>query len=232
MTAPLVITFDWYGTLADHRQGIGRGRRFRTYLASQGLNGDPWDRRILYEVFDYYADAYRPESSDREKQSFWIEFTRLLFERVNVHSSPDEIRTHADAIRDIFGSGSFQLFSDVKQVLSVLKGNGLRLGLTSNWQRGLNHFCEELGIATYFDAIVSSAEVGYEKPDPRIFKEALTRLRTSPEHTLHVGDSIDEDFQGATAAGLEALLVDRSSVQSGFSDSKVRNLYELERILI
>ena len=40
---------------------------FETYLASRGLKADPWDRRILYDVFDYYVDAYRPKSSDRKK---------------------------------------------------------------------------------------------------------------------------------------------------------------------
>jgi FMN phosphatase YigB (HAD superfamily) len=201
MTMPLAITFDWYGTLADHRDGIGRRRRFVAYLASRGLKADPWDGRILYDVFDYYADGYRPNSSDQEKRSFWIEFTRLFFERANVNCTPNAAQIHADSIRDIFGPGCFCLFSDVRQTLSGLKGRGVRLGVISNWQRGLNHFCAELDIAPYFDAIISSAEVGYEKPDARIFKEALTQLKVPPEHTLHVGDSINDDFNGATEAG-------------------------------
>ena len=88
------------------------------------------------------------------------------------------------------------------------------------------------GIAPYFDAIVSSAEVGCEKPDPRIFREALTRLRTSPGQTLHVGDSIDDDIGGAKAAGLDALLVDRRGVHAGFSGRRVADLHELRRILL
>lgn len=232
MTTPVAITFDWYGTLADHRLGIGRGRGFREYLALEGLSGAPWDRRVLYEVFDYYAGTYRPELSDSEKRSFWTEFTRLLFERARVNCSPDEIGAHAHAISEIFGSRCFHLFADVKETLSALKASGLRLGLISNWHGGLHYFCEELGIARYFDAIVSSAEVGCEKPDPRIFREALTRLRTSPEQTLHVGDSIDDDFRGAKAAGLDSVLVDRRSVHGGFADRKVSDLHELKGILL
>ena len=231
MHFPSAITFDWYGTLADHRIGTGRGRQFRDYLALQGLSGDPWDRRVLYEVFDYYARVYRPESSDSEKQSFWSEFTRLLFVRARVNYSPDKIGAHADAISKIFGSSCFRLFEDVKETLSDLKSRGLRLGLISNWQRGLNYFGEELGIASSFDVILSSGEVGYKKPDPRIFRDALMRLGTSPGQTLHVGDSIDNDFRGAQAAGLGALLIDRRSVHGGFSDAKVSDLSELKHIL-
>lgn len=232
MTTPIAITFDWYGTLADHRHGIGRGRRFHEYLAAQGLSGAPWDRRVLYEVFDFYEGRYRPDLSDSEKQSFWTAFTRLLFERARVHCLPDEIIVHADAISEIFGSRCFHLFPDVKETLSGLKASGLRLGLISNWHGGLHYFCEELGIAQHFDAVVSSADVGCEKPDPRIFSEALTRLRTSPEQTLHVGDSIDDDFRGAKAAGMDSVLVDRRGLHSGFSDRKVSDLHELRGILV
>jgi len=232
VTTPVAITFDWYGTLADHRLGVGRGRQFRDYLASQGLSGDPWDRRVLYEVFDYYAGVYRPELSDSEQRSVWTEFTRLLFKSSKVSCPPDQIGAHAHAISEIFGSSCFRLFAEAKETLSALKTKDLRLGLISNWQRGLHCFCEELGIAPYFDVIISSADVGYEKPDPRIFREALTRLRTSPEETLHVGDSIDDDIGGAKAAGLDALLVDRRGVHAGFSGRKVSDLHELRRILL
>ena len=155
-----------------------------------------------------------------------------MFKSSKVSCPPDQIGAHAHAISEIFGSSCFHLFAEAKETLSALKLKGLRLGLISNWQRGLNCFCEELGIAPYFDVIVSSADVGYEKPDPRIFSEALTRLRTSPEETLHVGDSIDDDIGGAKAAGLDALLVDRRGVHAGFSGHKVSDLHELRRILL
>jgi FMN phosphatase YigB (HAD superfamily) len=74
------LTFDWYGTLANHRDK-GRHKLFSEYLASRGLESGHWDRRLLYEVFDYYSHAYNPQSSDQEKLKFWTEFTRLLFER-------------------------------------------------------------------------------------------------------------------------------------------------------
>jgi HAD superfamily hydrolase (TIGR01549 family) len=231
LTTPVALTFDWYGTLADHRRGVGRGRRFREYLAQQGLRGAPWNRRVLYEVFDYYAGTYRPAMSDSEKRLFWTEFTRLLFERAGINCLPDDVGVHSHAISEMFGSRSFDLFADVKETLSGLKTSGLRLGLISNWHSGLDYFCEELGIAPYFDAIVSSAEVGCEKPDSRIFREALIRLRTSPEQTLHVGDSIDDDFRGARSAGLDSVLVDRRSVHGGFSDRKVSDLHDLKGML-
>ena len=231
MKAPLVITFDWFGTLVEHRSGIGRGRQFYAYLVSKGLTADPWDRRILYALFEYYADAYQPGTSDFEKQSFWVEFTRRLFEKARVSCAPDEIHVHGNAVGNIFGSSCFQLFADVAPTLDRLKRQGLRLGLISNWQRGLKQFCEELGVAGYFDVIISSAEVKSEKPDPRIFREALARLDALPECALHVGDSIDEDVGGASAVGMRAMLLDRGGIHSSVAVSKIHDLHELEHVL-
>ena len=45
-----VLTFDWYGTLAIHRDK-GRRRLFAEYLTSHDLQAAPWDRRVLYDVF-------------------------------------------------------------------------------------------------------------------------------------------------------------------------------------
>src|SRR5262245_43847106 len=131
-TGLLAVTFDWYKTLADHRSGIGRRRQFEKYLGSRSLKAAPWDRRVLYSVFDYYASTYRLEFSDQEKRLFWIEFARILFERARVNCPADQVHDHADTIRGIFGSTCFCLFPDVKPVLSALKARGLRLGIVSN----------------------------------------------------------------------------------------------------
>jgi len=228
---PLAITFDWFGTLAEHRNGLGRGRQFHAYLTSKGLTPAPWDRRILYDLFEYYADAYQPGASPIEKHSFWVEFTRRLFKKAHVGCPPAEIHVHGNAIGSIFGSSCFQLFADVTPTLGLLKQQGIRLGLISNWQRGLQQFCEELGVASYFDVIISSAEVKSEKPDPRIFQEALARLDVSAECALHVGDSVDEDVLGASSVGMRATLLDRGRMHSSFDVIKIHDLHELERVL-
>ena len=90
-----------------------------------------------------------------------------------------------------------------------LRSRGLALCVVSNWDCELPGQLASLGFAL---DVVTSAEAGAAKPDPRIFHVALERLSVRPERALHVGDSAaDED--GAAAAGmhfasapLEALL--------------------------
>lgn len=222
------VTFDWYGTLANHRHHEGRGRLFSGYLVSQGLHSAPWDRGALYKVFDYYGAVYKPESSDEEKRLFWIQFTNLLFEQFQVSGTTvGQSEVHAAAMRDIFGSACFELYVDVQPVLHALKRRGLRLAVVSNWHRGLDSFCHEMNLSNLLDAVISSSDIGIEKPDPGIFEEAVRRLRAKPNHIVHVGDEPDEDFRGAVAAGLRAILIDRRNVYSAHAN-RINSLYELE----
>ena len=85
-----------------------------------------------------------------------------------------------------------------------------RLGILSNWGWHLPELCEQLGLASYFDFIVVSARVGCSKPNPCIFREMLRQAGTTPERTLHVGDSLSADVHGAQAVGITGVLVDRA----------------------
>src|SRR5262249_43281097 len=56
---------------------------------------------------------------------------------------------------------------------------------------------EAAGVADRFEAIVVSDEVGWRKPGPVIFEEALRRVGVTPAETLFVGDRADIDVLGA-----------------------------------
>ena len=225
-----VVTFDWYGTLATHRVK-GRRRLFSEYLALHSLESVPWDRRVLYEVFDCYSRAYNPRSSEEEKRIFWTEFTEQLFKRFQVSGSTgNEAEVHTAAIRDIFGPACFELYPDVQPVLHRLKQNGLRLAVISNWHRGLDHFCFDMNLSDLLDLVISSADIGIEKPHPRIFYEAVRQLDVSPDRIAHVGDLPHDDFIGAVTAGLKAILIDRGNNYSSHPN-RIDSLFELDQQL-
>lgn len=90
----------------------------------------------------------------------------------------------------------------VVATLRRLRARGLALAVVSNWDVGLHEHLRRLGLAHWFDAVVTSAECGIRKPDPRIFALAIERLRVRPERVLHVGDDDVLDREGAQAAGI------------------------------
>ena len=112
----------------------------------------------------------------------------------------------------------FSLFDDVLPTLDALADMGLALGVVSNWDCALPRHLERLGVADRFGVICASAAVGHRKPDPGIFAVALSALDVLPADALHVGDQHDEDVVGAHAAGVHALLIDRTPGASPHGD--------------
>lgn len=95
----------------------------------------------------------------------------------------------------------FHLLPGAEDALGRLRAAGLVLVCVGNWDVSLADYLRRVGLSHFFAAVVSSAEAGAPKPDPRPFELALSRVGVGPERALHVGDS-DADRDGARAAGL------------------------------
>lgn len=100
-------------------------------------------------------------------------------------------------------------YPDAEPALHALRDRGLQIVVVSNWDCSLGEVLERCGLAPYLDDAVSSAESGHRKPDPGIFETALELAGCEPAEALHVGDSPVEDGEGARAAGVPVLLIDR-----------------------
>ncbi len=102
---------------------------------------------------------------------------------------------------------NFELFEDTLPVLTVLREHGLKIGLVSNTGRDLASFIAHHALDV--DAAVGSAAHGKTKPHPSIFESALEQLGVAAEEAAMVGDSPEDDVEGARALGMRAFLVDR-----------------------
>jgi putative hydrolase of the HAD superfamily len=92
--------------------------------------------------------------------------------------------------------------------LERLRDLGLRLAVVSNSNGTVARLLEHLDLLRWLDAVVDSAVVGFEKPDPRIFRHAADLLGVGPAEAVHVGDLYSVDVVGARAAGARAILLD------------------------
>jgi putative hydrolase of the HAD superfamily len=104
---------------------------------------------------------------------------------------------------------AWRLYPETSGVLAALKSRGLLLGIISNFDSRLFGLLDGLGIASCFDPVVISTQVGVAKPGSAIFTRALSHHRLRSNEALHVGDSYEADVMGAQAAGLTPVLVDR-----------------------
>ncbi|HEY7266105.1 MAG TPA: HAD-IA family hydrolase [Solirubrobacterales bacterium] len=124
----------------------------------------------------------------------------IVSEKLGLEVSVDEL---VDAIR-------FEAYPDAAPALRELRDRGTRLVAVSNWDCSLPAVLDRVGLRELLDGVVSSAGAGARKPDPAIFASALELAGCGPEEALHVGDTREEDIAGARAAGIRALLIDRT----------------------
>jgi putative hydrolase of the HAD superfamily len=166
------------------------------------------------EVRERFIAAYRVEeaadaatawatSEERERQRWRTIVTQTL---VGV-SDPEACYRH---LFDHFAQpGAWRVAPDGAEVLTALHGRGLLLGLGSNYDERLwpvlTGFPE---LSLLRDRVLISAAVGVRKPDAGFFREAARSANCDVAQVLFVGDDHGNDYEGATAAGLPAVLLD------------------------
>jgi putative hydrolase of the HAD superfamily len=189
------VTVDGYGTLLELPDPAGA---LVDALAAAGVTRS---RAEVAAAFAAEARYYRPRSLlGREPESL----AALRLECVSVFLG--ELAADLDPPSFVDSFIGALVFSPVPGVVETLErlAARTRLAVVANWDSSLREQLDRLGLDRYFDAVVTSAEVGAAKPDPAIFLAALRRLDVEPARAVHVGDEpIDEE--GALAAGMHFL---------------------------
>lgn len=184
----------------------------RQVLAEAGHVRDLHAIDSLMPLVDaYYEDRYREDDTfwtdEGETSGVWVGMYSLLARRLGLEEDAEHL---ARRVYDEFGRADrWRAYNDVLPAITRLKERGHLIGVISNWDGRLSTLLDGLGIAEMLDTIVSSAEVGLHKPDPRIFELACERVGVAPHEAVHVGDHHYADVLGASAVGMTPVLIDR-----------------------
>jgi len=96
------------------------------------------------------------------------------------------------------------------EVLTELKNRGYKLGIITNTvtsrEEHVRMALRRIDVEKYFDAIVTSVDVGFNKPDEKIFLAALKAVNVKPEETVMVGNRISADILGGNRVGMKTIL--------------------------
>lgn len=130
---------------------------------------------------------------------------------------------------------SVDLYPETNEVLADL-GERYALGIISNGPSEIQRAkLNKFHLGDFFQSIVISGEAGVDKPEAAIFERALDSLHVTAGESVHVGDSLPHDVQGALGAGLTSVWVDRKVLQfEGLQvvpQHTVQNLEELPPLL-
>ncbi len=131
-------------------------------------------------------------------------------------------------------SKSFKLKTEAKEALKTLKDMGLKIGIISN--SSSNDVVYEAlikdNLEEYIDVLVTSQQISWKKPNPRIFHYACELLSVKPQEAVHVGDNPYADILGSKKAGLMAIqIITKNNKPSPYADFVVHNLSEIPEII-
>ncbi len=144
-------------------------------------------------------------------EEIWIAFTEQIVLGMGGDRDPGARACATDMVREWERHENFSLYEDALPVLDELRRHGLKIGLISNGQRDLEEFADHHALDV--DAVVGSKAHGRVKPHASIFVAALQALDVAPDETAMVGDSYEDDIEGARALGIRAILLDRDGLR-------------------
>lgn len=198
-----------------------------------GFQGTPTSLTSIRQAFSRaFRDAPPPVFAATEpaqiKQSerlWWFDIVHNVFYRVGMFERFDDF---FDRVFEVFADPrSWKLFPDTVSTLTRLREQEIELGIISNFDSRLFTVMRGLGIAEAFATVTISSLAHAAKPSPKIFQLALDKHALDPEEAMYVGDSLRDDVEGATKAGLHAVLLDRQGQHAGIGVQVIRTLEEL-----
>lgn len=98
------------------------------------------------------------------------------------------------------------LYPQAKSCLQRLHAQ-YKIGVIANQSPGTEERLRAFGILSDIDLVVASAEEGLAKPDPAIFRLALSRADCLPEQAVMIGDRLDNDIAPAKQLGMKTIWV-------------------------
>ena len=206
------VLFDMGGTLEDifvDKESENEAmRRLRQMLSSYGLDPGVDDEAFKASVdagwvrYGQYRDA---RDVELKPIRIWRDYVLADF------GFPAEVlEPHCEEIAHMWEVTHFHrsLRPRVKEMLQGLKDMGLKLGVVSNTAALYQVFdiLEEYGIRDYFQDVTLSSVTGLRKPCTDIFSVALHQVRSTPEESVYVGDTVSRDIIGSKRAGFAAAI--------------------------
>ena len=196
------VLFDVDFTLAKPGPDLGP-EGYRRVGERYGLNLDP---ARYPEARTAAIEALERHPELRHEEELWFAFTERIVRGMGGDS--DAARDLAVEMTRLWEhSENFDLYDDALPVMETLRRHGLKLGLVSNSAREIDDFVAHHALDV--DCALTSRSHGWTKPHESIFRAALELLGVGPEEAAMVGDSVEDDIEGARALGIRAFLIDR-----------------------
>lgn len=193
------------------------------------------DSKVLYEKItevrlSYWEDSKSNDRGRKNQKEARREIISMVFEQLDLP------KADIFAVADTYSErrlGALKLFPMVYETLRELKERGVKLALITNGEAKIQRYkIEKFDLQRYFDCILIETEVGFGKPDTRIFERAMGEMQVNPKQVWSVGDNLIWDIEAPQKLGIYSIWNDFEKI-GVLEDSKIlpdriiNSVYEL-----
>jgi putative hydrolase of the HAD superfamily len=222
------IIFDLDDTLCDYRKAKENAKpHINEVLKTFGIDIDGfWNRfnRVEPLLFRQFADRTIARDEYRIRR-----FADVLQDS---HPRFLEISSELNHIYMRETNQKTELFYDTIPLMKVLQAKDIEaVILTNGPSDGQRAKFKTLGLSRYIQRIYIGEEIGFSKPNREAFELVSQDLNAAASDVLMVGDSIENDIDGAEQAGIQAVLIDRANRYSDYTRTRIVSLTEVIELL-
>lgn len=192
------VTFDAGGTLINAWPSVGAV--YAEVLADHNILVEPETINERFGIaFAHAQGIVKDRINDEADRRYWY---AIVSEAIGCFCPEDKFDSVFDKLYRTFATAKrWKLLPGALETMSALHAKGYRLAILSNADSRFRQVFREMGIQQHVEKVFISSEIGFEKPDPRIFRHVESTMGLAPSEFLHIGDSPFHDGDGAIYAG-------------------------------
>ncbi|MDJ0702845.1 MAG: HAD family hydrolase [Leptolyngbyaceae cyanobacterium MO_188.B28] len=213
MPHPKVIFLDAVGTLFGVKGSVGQ--IYSEIAKSFGVDANP--EKLNQAFFKNFKAAppmafpgIDPTSVPAQEYAWWKAIAISTFKMAKVYDQFSDFDNFFGDLYFHFATAKpWFIYPDVQGCLEYWRSQRIELGVLSNFDSRIYPVLELLNLANFFKSVTISTEVGAAKPNPQVFAIALQKHNCLASEAWHVGDSYEQDYEGAKTAGLKGIWLNR-----------------------
>ncbi len=228
------IIFDINGTLINIETDEGNEQIYRAISHVLKYHGIYTNRNEVREAYYRIMKEQRREAGEQfpefDAVAVWRRYLAEQTARTGVVIPKNRLAVMPVFLAEMYRGISLnrlELYPEVREVLDELRPRYRLAALSDAQSAWALPEMRAVGIADYFYPIIVSGDLGFRKPDPRIFALALRRMHLQPEDVLFVGNDMYRDIYGARQAGLKTVFFATGQGQQALNGVEAHyNIYQ------
>ena len=221
------LIFDINGTLTNILTDEGLDDLYRVvsnFLIYQGILLPPEEvKRIYFALNERQRVDGKEEYPEFDVVKLFAEILEKNATDYTKRMPKKKLKVLPEMMGELYRAASLfrlQLYPDVKNVLKKLQKKYTLAAVSDGQSLWAKAELNAVGLTGYFDPLLVSSDYGYRKPDARLFKKALKKMKMTPQEVIFIGNDLYRDVYGANELGIKSVFFKSNQGDHTFASAK------------